>query len=462
LVVLRVNYVGHPIVETVTGEQAGPDAPLLWTVLRRGHMRVVVPPPGFVGRAWLKESTMVGGPVCDAPALGWEFYYDRASSDPPTAPGSVATGCRCCFAAKTRQAARPRLVGAEAEPELVPPVLAFRVGSVLTVGAMADAITHVYEDSALAGGDQAMQLPGADQWVQEVGTALVSEAWERLGLSAAEPRGLRGSAVVLRNLASDPNGPNVWILAAHGLTFEDEDRTGEATRSFDEVEGPDQGRGVSPSEIADNADVALLADLVHRLQAAGKFVYVDGLEGSGKRPKVWDQPSWASAEHGRLMSARWHPAAWNHEGAAARMRSLFTPCPSLRETLACNPSGSTPRPSGGPAIRPARTCEAIAACLSTALAPSIAPLGVTGTIYPAGCPWLRRPEPQRGPTLRTLPTHRPGMSSGGAGARASSRRTAIAGVKAARRTRTGLTADSARKEGIRLGTSGAPTGPPST
>ena len=62
LVQLRVDYMGRLLVETVTGEDVKSDEPkYLWTVLSRGHMRLVVPPASLDQRAWLAKRAGQGG-----------------------------------------------------------------------------------------------------------------------------------------------------------------------------------------------------------------------------------------------------------------------------------------------------------------------------------------------------------------------------------------------------------------
>lgn len=74
LVVLRVNYAGSPIVETVTGEDASESAspPHLWVLIHRGHMRMLAPPPGLQDPAWLSSAAR--------PCTGWARAGGAASA----------------------------------------------------------------------------------------------------------------------------------------------------------------------------------------------------------------------------------------------------------------------------------------------------------------------------------------------------------------------------------------------
>jgi hypothetical protein len=117
LVVLRVDYMGRLIVETVTGEDVLPGEPrYLWTVLHRGHMRLVQPPPEGDGTVGLQDVARSAGPCGDTPASGWKSFLEHQRSGAAAAPGEVSQSCGCCGASKAKTPAPPRLV-APAVPE---------------------------------------------------------------------------------------------------------------------------------------------------------------------------------------------------------------------------------------------------------------------------------------------------------------------------------------------------------
>jgi hypothetical protein len=170
LVVLRVDYLGRLIVETVTGEDVLPGEPrYLWTVLHRGHMRLARPPLDGTGASWLQDMVQSVGPCGDTP--GWEFFLDRAGGDADTAPGEVSRSCRCCRATRLKTPARPRLVGSHSPPYLDSEDMSYaRVGSVLPRVALA------FEEREAANGY--LDLPGRELILQEVcaGTAGITKA----------------------------------------------------------------------------------------------------------------------------------------------------------------------------------------------------------------------------------------------------------------------------------------------
>jgi hypothetical protein len=77
LVVLRVDYLGRLIVETVTGEDVLPSEPrYLWTVLHRGHMQLARPPPEGIGASQIQDMVQSVGPCGDThpPSAGSSFW----------------------------------------------------------------------------------------------------------------------------------------------------------------------------------------------------------------------------------------------------------------------------------------------------------------------------------------------------------------------------------------------------
>ena len=109
LVVLRVDYLGRLIVETVTGEDVLPGEPrYLWTVLHRGHMRLVQPPPEGDGTVGLQDVARSAGPRGDTPASGWKSFLAHQRSGAAAAPGEVGQSCWCCGASKAKAPAPPR------------------------------------------------------------------------------------------------------------------------------------------------------------------------------------------------------------------------------------------------------------------------------------------------------------------------------------------------------------------
>ena len=99
------------MVETITGAKAPEKGGRLWTLLFRGHLRLLQKPAALNEDLWLQQHAAQAGIPMDAPGLGWEFYITRAQEDPRTSPGTIDKTCRCCHLNKQRYPVRPRLVG---------------------------------------------------------------------------------------------------------------------------------------------------------------------------------------------------------------------------------------------------------------------------------------------------------------------------------------------------------------
>jgi len=148
LVVLRVDYAGRLFIETVSGRKVDKPVKYLWTVLSRGHMRMLQLPGGLDPGSWLSNHKPASGVKLDAPALGWEFYLARAGDDPTTAPGTIARTCRCCQVAGPATSHRPRLVGGEQPENVYRP----RRGTVLAGSALRDATGEPTHPTPIGGG----------------------------------------------------------------------------------------------------------------------------------------------------------------------------------------------------------------------------------------------------------------------------------------------------------------------
>ena len=298
LVVLRVDYRGALVVETVTGAEAQGRGSLLWTVLHRGHLRVGIPPPGLDGWQWLDAREAAGIEVADAPALGWEHYHDTAAGDPRNAPGELK-GCRCCKAEALRRPARPRLVGGEPDGEQ-----RARLGSLLNCWA---ARVGGQDDPAW----EPKTVPGKELYLQEVcaGHAGITRAWRHEGMAAAEPvelyenpakqEGPREDHDILRREvqerllreARDPKGPNVWFMAPPCTSFCDWGLMNNGSRTFHKPMGGD-GRPLKEVEKVGNRIALFTAKLATVLLEEGKVFFVENQARSGSYPKLWDTPCW--------------------------------------------------------------------------------------------------------------------------------------------------------------------------
>ena len=90
LVVIRADYKGDMVMETVTGAMWQEGGWMLWTLIWRGHMVLLEPPPcdinvGFLLDRWQPHNT---------PALDFLFFWHSRYDQERTSPGTIF--CRLC------------------------------------------------------------------------------------------------------------------------------------------------------------------------------------------------------------------------------------------------------------------------------------------------------------------------------------------------------------------------------
>ena len=97
LVVVRADYKGDVVVETVTGTVWQPGGWIVWTLIWRGHMLLLQPPESLDAEVFLDRWQ-----PHDTPALGFLFFWHSRHDQERTAPGPVA--CRLCRGRKAGDA----------------------------------------------------------------------------------------------------------------------------------------------------------------------------------------------------------------------------------------------------------------------------------------------------------------------------------------------------------------------
>ena len=157
-------------------------------------------------------------------------------------------------------------------------------------------------------------VPGHALVLQEVcaGHGGVTKAWRASGHPAEEPVELYADPdtrtqpradhdvtrpEVQRRLlaaAADPQGPNVWILEPPCTSFCDFQLLNGGTRTFQEPLGGASGRALTANETVGNAIGTFMARLFGAALKAGKFVLLENQARSGRYPKLWDMPAWAT------------------------------------------------------------------------------------------------------------------------------------------------------------------------
>ena len=89
LVVLRADYRGDLLVETVVGSQWRSGGWHIWALISRGHMMLVQPPAQWDATGWLRKEERFS-----TPCLGFSFFYHQRHDQSRTSPGRVQ--CRLC------------------------------------------------------------------------------------------------------------------------------------------------------------------------------------------------------------------------------------------------------------------------------------------------------------------------------------------------------------------------------
>ena len=89
LVVIRADYKGDVVVETVTGPLWQPSGWALWCLIWRGHMVYLEPPETLDVMTFLERWQPY-----DTPALGFLFFWHSRHDQEPTAAGAIS--CRFC------------------------------------------------------------------------------------------------------------------------------------------------------------------------------------------------------------------------------------------------------------------------------------------------------------------------------------------------------------------------------
>ena len=89
VVVLRTDYRGGVIVESVVGPSWRPGGTVAWVLIHKGHMTLVRPPSEEVATTPLEEEEHT-----TTPAFGFTFFWHSRHDQTPTSPGK--THCRLC------------------------------------------------------------------------------------------------------------------------------------------------------------------------------------------------------------------------------------------------------------------------------------------------------------------------------------------------------------------------------
>lgn len=87
--VLRADYRGGLVVESVQGQRWEPGGWDVWALIWKGHMTLIQPPDDFnPSSMWDHEEPI------STPAMGFGFFWHTRHDQPKTAPGRIV--CRLC------------------------------------------------------------------------------------------------------------------------------------------------------------------------------------------------------------------------------------------------------------------------------------------------------------------------------------------------------------------------------
>eukprot|EP00435_Cladocopium_sp_Y103_P076192 s59_g80.t1 len=285
VVVLRTDYKGGVIVESVVGPHWKPGDTTIWVLIHKGHMTWLQPPTQGRGEKLVDEEEHA-----TTPAFGFTFFWHSRHDQAATSPGK--THCRLCRTA--------RKAGAWTD--------CFRQHSCL---AMMAAVAGGGDRSQVVRGVRpagAPHQPG-DLVLQEVfaGSGRITSKWKETH-SAEEPievfedphrrRGYKQSHDLLldsnrRSLGEKAHaGPaNVWWLAAPCTSFCDWQLQNGGTRTFQDPEGGQDGPQ-QQRELDGNVLSTLAADAFESVLDRGAFPVCESSATSGRYPKQWDLPAW--------------------------------------------------------------------------------------------------------------------------------------------------------------------------
>ena len=285
IVVLRADYMGGLVVESIVGTHWEPGGWTLPVLSWKGHMVALQPPEGFKLEEFVLQEEYAA-----TPALGFTFFWHSRHDQPKSAPGRIH--CRLCRA--------DRKAGEFAVPCRRHSCLA----AVATMGVSKQGPTVLREVCA------AGQSGGGPQLVlQEVfaGTGRVTEVWKKSGV-AKEPievfeephqrRGYRADHDLRRSevqqkvrTALKQREANVWWIAAPCTSYCDWQLQNGGSRTFEVPEGTGCGP-LAEREEEGNQLSTFAAELFLDALEDHQFPVCESSASSGRYPKQWDLPIW--------------------------------------------------------------------------------------------------------------------------------------------------------------------------
>ena len=286
--VLRADYRGGLVVESVQGQRWEPGGWDVWALIWKGHMTLIQPPEDLdTTSLWDQEEPL------STPAMGFGFFWHTRHDQPKTAPGRIV--CRLC---------KPgRKAGEGIDQYIRQHSCLSQVAVMAGGGGSKEEVLRLLRPTTRATDKHNLVL-------QELfaGTGVITEEWKRNGIALPpielyeEPHLRKGprqdhdlsnpaiQARLLRD-TQETDGPNAGWIASPCTSYCDWQLQNGGTRTFAKPEGTGTGP-LAKSEAVGNVLSDFSARYFEAMLNAGGFPVAESSAPSGRYPKQWDLPRW--------------------------------------------------------------------------------------------------------------------------------------------------------------------------
>ena len=280
--VIRLDYKGDILLETITGQHWKPGQKDLWCLVWKGHMTLLIPPSPEVGERLIHTEDGF-----NTPSLGFSYYWHQRHDQPKVAPGLVV--CRLCKPMKK--------VGSEETSALVRKTTCLpALGMYVAGGGGGPRRVHPAKRST----------GGSGLVLREffAGHGVITKAWLQEGAEALTPvelyedphrqRGPRPEHDLSKKEVQDKykqevrdHESNVHWVACPCTTFCDWQLRNGGTRTFDQPAGQPTLKEENGNNLSNFG-----AELFEISMLAGNFPIAESSGTSGRYPKQWNLPAW--------------------------------------------------------------------------------------------------------------------------------------------------------------------------
>ena len=285
--VLRSDYKGKLIVESVVGSQWVEGGWHLWLLIWRGHMTLLQPPEDLGPGPWLQQEE-----VSSTPVMGFGFFWHTRHDQALCAPGRVA--CRLC---KPARRAGEDLGHAVRRHSCLAEVASVSGGHWCGGGSDVKRVIRPAGDG-----------PGLLFRELFAGKAILTTAWKDAGGRALEPvevyedphqkdgfrpeHDLLDPSVQSFHMTSALQGPeNVSWIAAPCTSYCDWNLQNGGSCTFAAPQGG-QKKPMTEKEVQGNGMSEFAADYFELMMDNGGFPVCESSAVSGRYPKQWHLPCW--------------------------------------------------------------------------------------------------------------------------------------------------------------------------